>query len=126
MDKERDFIFPMNYKSKEKFLGLIDYKTLAAIACLAILTFFILKGLEMKVAVKVSIFIIIVGFFTILILVGVNGENMLDFLYFIIKYLINEKIYVYRKTDDKEDYGICERLLKHGFKLKILKKELLK
>lgn len=61
--------------------------------------------------VKVTIFIITVGFLAILLIVGVNGENMLDFLWFMLKYLIRERTYVYRKTE--EEVGVCESLLKH-------------
>jgi len=102
LEKDREFIFPMNYKNKEKFLGIIDYRTLGVILLFSIVIFFILKNFEIELVFKVSIFIMVVGFFSILILVGINGENMLDFLYFMIKYAVNEKVYVYRKVSDKE------------------------
>ena len=60
--------------------------------------------------VKVTIFIITVGFLAILLIVGVNGESMLDFLWFMFKYFIRERTYVYRKTE--EEVGVCENLLK--------------
>ena len=114
--KEKEFIFPMNYKKKEKFLGFIDYKTLGVIGVVGFVTFSILRRIEIGIAVRVSIFIIAVGFFSILMLIGVNGESMLDFLYFIMKYLMKEKVYVYRKTEEKEVYNKCESLLKRGFR----------
>jgi len=111
---EKEFIFPMNYKNKEKFLGIIDYKVLIVIGIIAASMFFILKNIEVDIVVRVSIFIVVVGFFSILILIGVNGENMLDFLYFMLKYLKNEKVYVYRKSE--ESGSICESLLKRGLR----------
>ena len=116
MDKEKEFVFPMNYKKKEKFLGFIDYKCVVVIFVFAFLIFSILKDLELNITVKVSVFIVVVGFFSVFILIGVNGENMLSFLYFMLKYLLKEKVYVYRKTIDKERKMICENLLKHGLK----------
>ena len=115
MTKEKEFIFPMNYKKKEKFLGIVDYKCIFVISILALGVFFLLKNLNIEVILKVSIFIVVVGFFSILILVGVNGENMVDFLYFVLKYLTSEKIYVFRKTEEKRR-NICESLLKRGLK----------
>lgn len=111
----KEFIFPMNYKKKEKFLGFIDYKCLAIIGSLAFFMFLLLKNISLDITVKVVLFIIVVGFFSILILFGVNGENMLNFLYFVFKYLIKEKVYVYRKVDN-ERRSICESLLSHGLK----------
>jgi len=105
--EEKEFVFPMNYKKKEKFLGIIDYKTAAVIGAIAAITFFILKNLKVDIVVSITVFIVTVGFFSILILIGVNGENMLDFLYFAVKHLINEKVYVYRKTEEKKGGGIC-------------------
>lgn len=111
----KEFIFPMNYKKKEKFLGFIDYKTLTVIGIISVVCWLLLKKFELKLTVKIGVFITIVGFFSILILIGVNGENMLDFLYFMGKYLIHEKVYVYRKDEEKE-VNKCEKLLKRGSK----------
>lgn len=113
MREDKEFIFPMNYKEKEKFLGIVDYKTLILIGFLAFITFLILKNLDISITVRISIFVVTVGFFSILMLVGVNGESMLAFICFVIKYLVNEKVYVYRKTEDRRN-KLCINLLKHG------------
>lgn len=109
MEEKREYIFPINYKNKEKFLGLIDYKIIATIAILAFIMFYILKNIEISLTIKVTIFILVIGFFSILLIVGVNGENMLDFLFYIIKFLMKEKVYLYRK---EEEVKRCESLLK--------------
>ena len=111
---KKEFIFPMNYKSREKFLGFIDYKIIITIVAFSSLTFFILKNLEINLTIKVTVFILVVGFFSIFIIVGINGENMLDFLWFMGKFLIKEKVYVYRKIENKEVIKyeeICENIL---------------
>lgn len=111
---EKEFIFPLNYKEKEKFLGIVEYKVLVAIAVIGVITFFTLKYLELELSYKIVIFVVITGFFAVLILVGVNGENMLDFSYFMFKFLIRERVYVYRKTEEREKKRICESRLKRG------------
>lgn len=113
--EKKEFIFPMNYKNKEKFLGFIDYKIIVAIAVFSLLVLGVLKNVEISLTAKVIIFILFVGFFSIFIIVGVNGENMLDFLWFMTKYLVREKIYVYRKTENKGGGKICKSLLKEYF-----------
>lgn len=114
MTKEKEFIFPMNYKSKEKFLGFIDYKVLGVIGGVAIIVFFILNKINLSLIAKVCVFITIVGCFSIFIIVGVNGENMVDFLYFVVKYVVKEKIYVYRKVDERKEVEECINQLKCG------------
>ena len=110
-DKEIQFIFPMNYKEKEKFLGFIEYRTLIVLGVIGAILFLILKGVEINLIAKVSIFVSIILFFGVVILIGVNGENMLDFMYFAIKFLANSRVYVYRKFDDKEE-SIYEKVYK--------------
>ena len=78
----------------------MDYRILVAITIFSGIIFFIIKDLNITLSIKISIFIMISGFFSILIIVGVNGENMLDFLYFMSKFLIRDKVYVYRKIEE--------------------------
>jgi len=112
LNQKKEFVFPMNYKNKEKFLGVIDYKTFFAILVFSISMFFVLKSLQISLMAKVCIFIIVVGFFAIMIAVGINGENMLEVLYFLIKYFMKERVYVYRKSERERRYKICENLLR--------------
>ena len=64
------FIFPTNYNFRNKILGVLDYPT-------AIFNVF---------------------YFCILLfsIVGFNHENILYSLYYIIKYFIKPKIYLYK------------------------------
>ena len=91
------------------------YKIIVAIFMFSFIVFCVLKNIGISLVTKVTVFIVIVGFFSILIIVGVNGENMLDFLWFMTKYLIKERVYVYRKTDDERRNGICTNLLNRIF-----------
>lgn len=114
MTKEKEFVFPMNYKNKEKFLGFIDYKVLCVIGAIAIIVFGVLNKINLSLIIKVCVFITVVGCFSIFIVVGINGENMVDFLYFAGKYFIKEKVYVYRKVDERKEVKACISQLKRG------------
>jgi hypothetical protein len=114
LEKDIEFIFPMNYKEKEKFLGFIDYRTLVVLGGIGVILFLILKSIKLGLIIKISIFISIILFFSIIILIGINGENMLDFMYFSIKFLIKPRVYVYRKFDEKGRSNLCKKRLSHG------------
>lgn len=89
------FIFPQNYNFSPKLLGIIEYSAAildliwGGIVFLIINIFF--KALSMK------IFMFIVLFFPVLIfsVVGVQGESLIYYLNYMIKYLIKQKLYLY-------------------------------
>lgn len=103
MKEEKTYIFPENYNKKEKFLGIIDYKLLVVIVVIGFITFYTLKYIEINMKLKVCLFIVLAGFPSIIILIGVNGENMVDFIKYIFKFLIKPRVYVYRKTEEKDE-----------------------
>ena len=111
---EKEYIFPLNYKEKEKFLGVIEYRVLVVLIAFGVGNFWLLKTIDIDMVLKVIFFVTIMIFLSILILVGINGENMLDFLCFVFKFVMRNKVYVYRKTEEKEKDKICISLLKHG------------
>lgn len=100
MREERYFVFPMNYNKKESFLGFIDYRALVLIGVTAFIIFSLLKLIDLNLKVKVCIFIIFCGMPVILLLIGINGENMVDFLKYVFRFLVKDKVYVYRKSED--------------------------
>lgn len=104
MEVKKQYIFPLNYKRKEKLLGFIDYKVMIFIVILAGINFYILKSLQIAISLKVFLFIFLVGGPSIFILVGINGENMIDFMYFILKYFMRGRIFVYMKEEEEKNY----------------------
>ena len=100
MKEEKVYYFPENYDKKEKFLGIIDYKLLIIIGIICVIVFYTLKYIEVNIKIKICLFIVLAGFPSIFILIGVNGENMADFIKYMFKFLIREKVYLYRKTED--------------------------
>lgn len=103
MKEEKIYFFPENYNKKEKFLGIIDYKTLIIVTIICLIVFYTLKYIVMNIKLKIALFIVLAGFPTIIILIGINGENMVDFIKYILKFFISPRVYVYRKTEEENE-----------------------
>lgn len=90
-----NFIFPSNYSFKNKLLGIIDYPT----AIFNVIYFLIIFGINYLLfsSINIRIIFIIVFYFPIFLfsIVGFNHENILYSLFYILKFLIEPKLYLY-------------------------------
>lgn len=90
-----NFIFPSNYSFKNKLFGIIDYPT----AIFNVIYFLIIFGINYLLfsSINIRIIFIIVFYFPIFLfsIVGFNHENILYSLFYILKFLIKPKIYLY-------------------------------
>lgn len=90
-----NFIFPSNYSFKNKLLGIIDYPT----AIFNVIYFLIIFGINYLLfsSINIRIIFIVVFYFPIFLfsIVGFNHENILYSLFYILKFLIKPKIYLY-------------------------------
>ena len=90
-----NFIFPSNYSFKNILLGIIDYPT----AIFNVIYFLIIFGINYLLfsSINIRIIFIIVFYFPIFLfsIVGFNHENILYSLFYILKFLIKPKIYLY-------------------------------
>ena len=90
-----NFIFPSNYSFKNKLLGIIDYPT----AIFNVIYFLIIFGSNYLLfsSINIRIIFIIVFYFPIFLfsIVGFNHENILYSLFYILKFLIKPKLYLY-------------------------------
>ena len=91
------FIFPQNYKLNTKLLGIIDYTVAIADFIWGILVFFIINVLFKSLSIKIFLAIILVLPVIIFSIVGVEGENLLFFLSYILKFYFKQKLYLYEK-----------------------------
>ena len=91
------FIFPQNYNFNTKLLGIIDYSVAIADLIWGALIFLIVNFLFKSLRTKIFLIIILVFPIMIFSVVGVDGENLLSFLSYIIKYIFKQKIYLYEK-----------------------------
>ncbi len=91
-----NFIFPQNYNFKNKLFGFIDYNSLILnIIWDAFVFFFIIKIIPNN-TIKICIFVVLCLPLFLFTFLGINNENIFYFLKYIIKYLLNKKIYLYK------------------------------
>jgi len=91
------YIFPQNYNFKNRLFGLIDYSTIIfnIIWCLFVYSFFsiFINSLYIKMC------LIIIFAFPLLLLsiIGINNENILYVLFYMIKFIKNRAVILYSK-----------------------------
>ena len=93
------FIFPQNYNLNTKLLGIIDYSVAIADLLWGIFVFFLINSLFKVLSIKIFLCIILIFPIVILSIVGVDGENFLYFLSYVLKYIFKQKIYLYEKNE---------------------------
>ncbi len=91
------FIFPQNYDLNTKIFGIIDYSAAIVDAIWGAIVFVLINLLLKRLTHKIFAFIILVFPVVIFSIVGVEGENLLYFLKYIIKYIFKQKLYLYEK-----------------------------
>lgn len=91
------FVFPQNYSLNTKLLGILDYSSAIVDVVWSALIFLLLKLFLKRLMYKILAFIILVFPVVIFSIVGVEGENLVYFLIFIIKYVFKQKLYMYDK-----------------------------
>lgn len=91
------YIFPLNYKYSDKLLGIIEYKTLIPLCVYGAILLLILSNIHIDFLFSCSIFIVL--FFPPLFLSinTINGETIFSFIFAIIKFKKNSKVYLYEK-----------------------------
>ena len=91
------FIFPQNYNFNSKIFGLIEYTAAILDLIWGGFIFFIIHIFIKSLSIK--IFCFIVFFLPVLIfsIVGVQGESLIYFLTYMIKYIFKQKLFLYDK-----------------------------
>ena len=103
MKEENIYFFPQNYNKKEKFLGIFDYRVIFIVGILGIGIFNLLRIIDVNIKFKICLFMTFTMFPAIMASVGINGENMIDIMKYAIKFSIRERVYLYRKTEGKNE-----------------------
>ena len=90
------FIFPKNYNFKNKLFGFIDYST----AIFNIMCFFILFTISKLLfnSLNLKVLFLIITYFPIFLLsiIGFNNESIVYIIFYVIKYLVKPKLYLYK------------------------------
>lgn len=97
-DKEDLYIIPFNYSDSGKILGIIERESLIAALVWAVpLTFLNFKFLPCSVDIRLFIFILLICPPTIILLTGLGGETVVDFIKYYRKFLLYRRIYLYER-----------------------------
>ena len=91
------FIFPQNYKFKAKILGLIDYQTAILNVVWGGTILGILNVLFSNMNMKIFLFIVLVFPVLIFSIVGINGENIINVIIYMSKFILRPKLLFYSK-----------------------------
>ena len=91
------FIFPQNYNLNSKILGIIEYSAAIVDLIWGVLVFVLINIFFKSLSLKIFSFIILVFPVLIFSIVGVNGENLIYFINYMIKYFLKQKLFLYEK-----------------------------
>lgn len=94
-----NFIFPQNYNLANKLLGIIDYSTLVVNLIWCIFIFCLINILFSNNNIKILFFILLCFPVSIFSIVGLNNENIISVLLYIIKFIKSPKLYLYKKIN---------------------------
>lgn len=92
-----NFIFPSNYAFKSKLFGIIDYTSAIVNLIWYIFIFCLVNLFFSDINIKIILFISLCFPFLIFTIVNNRNENILFVLLYVIKFMVNRKIYFYRK-----------------------------
>ena len=91
------FIIPQNYKFNTKILGLIDYQTAILNVIWGGIIIAILNLLFTSLNIKIFLFIVLVFPMLIFSIVGINGENIINVIIYMSKFILRPKLLFYSK-----------------------------
>ena len=90
------FIFPQNFNFKNKLLGIIDYPTAIFNVIYFFIIWFFCNLLVPNLTAKIVIIIFLYLPVFLLSVVDFNHENILYFIWYMLKYFFRPKIYLYK------------------------------
>ena len=91
------FVFPQNYNVNTKVFGIVDYSVAIFDVIWGGLIFLLINLFLKRIIYKIFAFIILFFPIAIFSIVGVEGENFLYFMLYILKYVFKQKLYLYDK-----------------------------
>ena len=91
------FIFPKNYNFKNKLFGIIDYSSLFVNLLWEVFVFCFINLIFVNITIKFFIFIVLCLPLFLFSLVGLNNENILYVINYLIKFVFSTKIFLFNK-----------------------------
>ena len=93
------FIFPQNYTFKNKLFGVLDYQTIFINVIWDVFILFIINLIFSDITFKVFLFIILCFPLFLFSFSGFNGENIVYFSKYMIRFLLKQKLNLYTKKN---------------------------
>lgn len=90
------FIFPQNFNFKNKILGIIDYPTAIFNVIYFLLLYVILNIFITNITFKIIMIILLYLPIFLISIIDFNHENILYFLWYMLKFMFRPKIYLYK------------------------------
>ncbi len=91
------FIFPQNYRFKNKLFGIIEYSALILNFIWDLFIFILIQLFFDSLNVKIFIFVIFCLPVLLFSIIGFNHESILSIFRYLMQYIKSEKLYLYGK-----------------------------
>lgn len=90
------FIFPKNYRYKNKIFGIIDYSTAIINLIFYLIVYFITNFIFKQISMKIFVFVLVCFPCFLLSIVGSERENVFFVIKYVLKYIKSKKLYLYK------------------------------
>lgn len=90
------FIYPQNYKFKNKIFGVMDYATAIINIVIYVVVYFFIKMIFRNLKIKIFVFVLICFPCFLLSVINTNSENIFSIIKYIFKYIKKPKLYLYK------------------------------
>lgn len=91
------FIIPQNYNLKSKFLGFLDYSTIIVNLIWIYAIFQITNLFSPSLHIQISITVILCLPVLLFSILGINNENIIQIVIYLLKYMLKPKLYIFYK-----------------------------
>lgn len=90
------FIIPQNYDTSSRLFGFMDYSSCIVLVLWSIFVFCLINFIFHSFYLKIFFFTILCLPIYIFCFIGFNGENIVSVLSYLLKYLLSQKIYLFK------------------------------
>lgn len=94
-----------NYKRSNKYLGIIDYRSLVFLAIYLVILWYGINLFNISIDIKIYLFMFLSIPFIVFLYVNNNSDTAIDVIYNIFKFIFKSKIYVDCKDTNINLYG---------------------
>lgn len=95
-----------NFNRNNKWLGIIDYKSLVILISYIFCVITLLRIIKLKLEYSIYIFLGLTVPVISVVFININNEVAVDVILIILKYYINKMVFVYKK--DLKGYKSCK------------------